>query len=75
MARRLVYRDYSPGSAGQFTSKEKFETSELVYREYVGVPDDTIASIDELYEYEDYEEYDVIEEEYHATGQTGRTKK
>lgn len=78
MARRLVYRDYRPGSAGQFTTKETFErlhTTSVVHREYVGVPDNVIDSVDELFDYDDYDDEDLTEEEYHATGDTGRSKK
>ena len=76
--RRLVYRDYRPGRAGQFASRETFQRSQAqgatchVHREYVGVPANDIDSVDELYDYEDYGEDEVDEQEYHATGDTGR---
>jgi hypothetical protein len=59
MARRLIFRDYRPGKAGQFASQETFNRASAqnvhchIHREYVGVPDDVIDSADELYEYED----------------------
>jgi len=77
MARKIIYRDYRPGKAGQFTSKQTFERSgsrSLVKREYVGVSDNTIDSIEELYDYDDYDDDDLVEHEYHATGDTGKKK-
>lgn len=73
---RLVYRDYRPGGGGRFVSEATYNRSvgqggELIHREYVGAAESPyIDSVDELYDYEDIEDFDT--QEYFVTGDTGR---
>jgi len=70
MARRkIIYRDYRKGRAGEFTSEAVYRRaqasgSKKVRREYTRIYD--IASLEDLSEYEDMEPT----EEFHATGDT-----
>lgn len=69
--RRIVYRDYRPGKAGQFTSLRAYNASKKsggyrIKREYVKVYD--ISTLDQLAEYEDDDNLEL--EEFHGTADT-----
>jgi gamma-glutamylcyclotransferase (GGCT)/AIG2-like uncharacterized protein YtfP len=80
MARRFIFRDYRPGKRGQFTSEETFNRAQgqgaecHVHREAIEVPETNIDNLDELEQYEDYSDEDLIEYEFHGTGDTGRRR-
>lgn len=71
MARRIIYRDYRVGHAGRFASKSSFNRSQArggeIHREYVTV--NVVRSVDDLYDIAGEE--DLVDYEFHATGDTG----
>lgn len=79
MAKRKIYRDYREGREGKFASEETFNRSQAqgvtchIHEEKVDKPKlaDDVAI---LFEYEDYEDYELVEQEYHGTGDTGRAR-
>lgn len=76
---RYVYRDYRKGKRGEFTDEATFNRSQgqgvvcHVHREKVNVG--TGATIDDLFDYEDYPDDELEIQEIHGTGDTGRSKK
>jgi len=80
LKRRVIYRDYRPGRQGKFASRESFNRSQAqgttshIHREYIDVDLVHIDSLDDLWGYEDYEDYDYDEFEFHGTGDTGKKK-
>lgn len=79
MSRRYVYRDYRPGHHGEFTSEETFNRSQgqgvtcHVHRERVetGTP----ATLEDIWEFDDYPDEELYEYEFHGTGDTGKAKR
>lgn len=71
---KIVYRDYRPGKRGQFTTEETFNRSQgqgvecHVHKEKVKTESDDEVTIDDLFDYEDVPEEDLIVEEYHGSG-------
>lgn len=72
MARRVIYRDYRKGRAGQLSNRETYNRSRAqgktchIHREYVHTND--IDSIDDLEEFEDDD--NLVDYEFHGTGDT-----
>jgi hypothetical protein len=77
MAFKTVYRDYRKGHEGEFITRETYNRMRGqgidVRTERVEIPDaETVTSVDDLFEYEDYPDDELFEYEFHATGDTGR---
>jgi hypothetical protein len=73
-SKRTIYRDYRKGHHGEFTTKKKWENQGLsgeITRERVEIPEE-IDDVDILFDYEQYDQDDFVEQEYHGTGDTGR---
>ena len=75
MPRRIVYRDYREGKHGQFVSESTYNRSRgqgatcHIHREYVNT--DVVSDISDLYGFDDYEDEDLVDYEFHGTGDTG----
>lgn len=73
--KRTVYRDYRRGHHGEFTTKKKFDNqgpADGIHREKVDVPE-VVNDVAILFEYDDYGDDELFEQEYHGTGDTGGT--
>jgi hypothetical protein len=70
--KRTVYRDYREGKEGQFTDKKAFQEqgpADGVHRETVEV--NLISDVMDLFAFDDSDQEDFFEQEYHGTGDTG----
>jgi hypothetical protein len=67
--KRSIYRD---DDSGQFISHDEYLRREA---EGDGATEETVEeeTIDDLFEYDDYDDGDLYDFEYHGTGDTGRS--
>lgn len=80
MSKKRIFRDYRPGSKGQFASEETFNRSTgqgvdcHIHREFVETGQGEEVTVEDLFDYEDYDVEDLDVYEFHGSGDTGRRK-
>jgi len=70
--KRTIYRDYRAGHHGEFTTKRKYDNqgpADGVHKEKIDLPE-IVDDVAILFEYEDYDEDQLEEQEMHGTGDT-----